>query len=272
MAVGIRTVVDGPLPVAPPHTLIARSQVVTEPDERFGNGLAVRGYPCGVPGVWDPCSSGAERLKSSAPAGGWTNASTFVAVLGFVCGSPGLAWDEYRTRAAASFAAREHVPVELEFWTGGLFDETPHLASDDADTVTTTAEHPVEALAALEDALVGRGVIHMRSGMATILGSLGALALDAQGRLVTINGNIVVPGQGYPGTGPGGEAPDGSEWLYATGEVAIRRGDVVLVPGTEAEALDRATNDVTLYAERDYVVAWDACNHLAAEASRTSTP
>ena len=74
-AVGPAFDLDGPLPVAPPHSLLEtelldedgnRVGVVVERDAtRVLNGVNVYSYPTGCPGLWEPCSDGTFRTKSA---------------------------------------------------------------------------------------------------------------------------------------------------------------------------------------------------------------
>ena len=63
-AVGVRLDLDGPRPVAPPHSLLATPGVVVAEDTgRWMNGVVLDIYPEDVPSVWDPCSAGTFRSK-----------------------------------------------------------------------------------------------------------------------------------------------------------------------------------------------------------------
>ena len=75
--------------------------------------------------------------------------------------------------------------------------------------------------------------------------------------------NIIVPGSGYPGTGPGGTTPAATEtWLYVTDLVNIRMDDPVVTPDNFAQALDwgQADQPNTLRFRAQKLVAADYAN------------
>jgi hypothetical protein len=78
-AVGPALDLDGPLPVAPEHSLLEtmvpaphapggerrlRSVVVDRDPTRVLNGVNVWGYPTGCSELWEPCSDGTFRVKT----------------------------------------------------------------------------------------------------------------------------------------------------------------------------------------------------------------
>ena len=105
----------------------------------------------------------------------------------------------------------------------------------------------------------------------------GYLLRDAGGVITTLMGDIVVADAGYPGTGPvGADAtvdtqPAGSDrqWIYTSQLVQVRLGEVELLPGTLtaaqdlAAALDRGTNDLTVWAQRLALYQLDPCARIA---------
>jgi hypothetical protein len=93
--------------------------------------------------------------------------------------------------------------------------------------------------------------------------------------LRTPRGTIVVPGVGYPNTGPGG-ADGGADdtWLYATGLTEVRVDSNIdflpVDPRTDPDwlpkAMNRGINQFTLYAMRWGVASWTGQCHLAVHA------
>ncbi len=75
--------------------------------------------------------------------------------------------------------------------------------------------------------------------------------------LVTVNGTRVAAGGGYQGATPSGQvaASAGESWVYATGPVEVRLGEVAVLD--IKDVLDRSNNDVTFRAERYVLVTWD---------------
>ena len=71
-------------------------------------------------------------------------------------------------------------------------------------------------------------------------------------------GTLVAVGAGYIGVVPDGEAALAAdqEWAFATGFVQVRRGELFVNPAVYSQAIDRAFNEVTYYAERNYLLSW----------------
>lgn len=119
--------------------------------------------------------------------------------------------------------------------------------------VSTTALPTVSsgvALGYLEQILAqnygGVGVIHMSRLAATHLWEF----LEVQGgKLVTKLGTPVVAGAGYENI----TTPTADFTMFASGPVVLYRGDI----DTRENSLDRATNQASIIAQRDYVLGWD---------------
>jgi len=281
--------VDGPLPLAPQYGLLqaARSPVVRiipndEGPLRWGGGAQIYPYPPDAGHGFDSCS-----VYGSTPTekeeGSEIDLPIFDALtvyLAETCSSFGIGNDaEFRARAVAALAAVEGRVVEREFMAGDVFPGSPHLADGAGDFPNgTTATSVVDAFATLEEVIAdsGRqGLIHCSPAVATKAASELVLETSSNGVLRTIGcGTVVIPGQGYAGdaSDPAGApaAAAKESWVYATGPVDVRRSDVEVVPGTLAEALDRAMNVVTYRAERYYLVDWDTAVQAAVLVDRCS--
>lgn len=138
--------------------------------------------------------------------------------------------------------ATEQRSVEEQLWAS--------LVANSVSTVTLTAFNPGVVLGYLEQQLAenygGQGAIHMNRLTATYLWEY----LEVQGgKLVTKLGTPVVAGAGYDSL----VSPLDKFKMFASGPVVIYRGDV----DTRENALDRATNQVSIIAQRDYVLGWD---------------
>jgi hypothetical protein len=126
---------------------------------------------------------------------------------------------------------------------------------------------PTRGLQLLQDALDtgfgGQGMIHVQKQTATNLTKVrrvGSMMLD-------MFDNIVVPGAGYPGTGPdkgeggGGKAPGaGCAYMFASTLVMVRaEKEGTVFPDTFAEAVDWGQggfpNTIRFYAEK-FAVAY----------------
>lgn len=233
---------------------------------------------CGSAGVFDLCESGAFEITSGPdivafqPFGVWA---------GDECGTWGFDARDFRGRAERQLRSCEGAQIEAEFWTGALardkvnddpdstFSVNRYLASEDSDVITSGADTPTNVLALLEQALGDcncgqQGMIHATRGVASLWHQGGALRREGN-LLLTVNDTIVVPGAGYPGSGPYGPAADGHVWAYATGMVEVRRGPIVVTPDSFEKARNRADNDLEFYAARPAAATWDGCCLFAAE-------
>jgi hypothetical protein len=265
MSAGPPIILNGPLPVPYSFGLFSAATLVSETDERWGNGAQVRMYPCTVPNAFDPCATGTFRPKSEQPTSAESLLfSAWTAYLHDECAAGGFGSDEdLKRRAQLAFGATEQWIVESELAFGGIMPSNPYLADSNGNVGPTLG--PSDALAYLEKKIgqSGKaGIIHADRATASVWSSLGALRVVGD-KLLTFLGTPIAAGGGYAGVAVDGEAPpdDATQsWAFATGGVEIRRSpEIFLVPGTLAEAMDRSVNLVKYKAERDYLVTWDRC-------------
>lgn len=284
-------VVDGPPPQPPLYSLLNSARVVPDADaggvERWGNGVQVYPYPPGPGHVEDACASGSERDKDAGETVPLPSFAAMIVYLAETCSSLGIfgqglsnaeAQDRFTARARSVLAAVESATVEREFYAGDVLGLNPFLADGNGTFPNgDTAADVVEAFGLLENEIAvsgRRGLIHVSPRLATTAKAAHLIDRDDRsGQVVTINGTIVVPGQGYADDAvhPVGHpvASTGEEWAYATGPVDVRRGAPELLPGTIAEALDRGSNTITYRVERPYVVDWDTVVQAAVLVDRT---
>jgi hypothetical protein len=192
---------------------------------------------------------------------------------------------DFPGRASRNVLASEAYWLEHELMLNSLaLPGNPYILDPAVvkTTVTSSAIAPWHALARVEQAaatdLPGeRILIHVRPKI--LLELAGANLVRREGNVwLTPMDSIIVPGRGYPGTGPNGEAPTwGSEWIYATGRVQVRRGSIEIIPGqvektTEnpfgipPQAINRQTNDIHVTAQRIVSVSFNPqCAVIAAE-------
>lgn len=159
--------------------------------------------------------------------------------------------------ARAALITREEKAVEHALWTNAdRFNDGSQLPVSLFPFGSTLAgPGPVSFLAgvsALEsfagDQYHSVAVIHAPRGMATWAARNKVLERDGN-HYVTPLGTMWSFGRGYPNTGPDGTpAAPGTAWLYISGQVVVRRGEI-RVPSV-AEALNRENNEVNLIAER----------------------
>lgn len=192
-----------------------------------------------------------------------------------------MTWDEYRRLALENLELGESKALEAEFWSGAKNPSNPSLVhstpNDDAHILNPggaaapVAVNPTFALMLLAQALANcgtgaQGMIHATAALAERWSgqyeiSPTGQAVDNKVLITRGRGDIIVDGAGYPGTGPFGQPPPAPNeaWAYATGIVNVRLGEPQLYPETLAEALDRATNTVTVRAEVSAAAVWNLC-------------
>jgi hypothetical protein len=274
----VRKPILGPFPEAPKVSLLTVGNVVTERDNRWENGAEMLAELCGnQDGRFDLCAV----TNKTMGTGGVREAIDPVGIYAAAaCKSTfGFELADYVARAKRRLLAIQAWHVENEFWTGSTIETNPHLADEDTTDVTPgpgTALTPSVALGLLEEAMAStiktRGIIHC-----TLLGFnlLAARQLihqpPGQQLPMTWAGNLVVPGGGYTGSDPAGATHAGaSEYIYATGMVDIRLGEIQQRPDNFRDATDRATNSVIFVAERSAMVTVDTCSILGIKVNVTA--
>lgn len=266
--------------VAPPDYMDAP---VPEP-ARFGLFSVARMLPdAGLrwqPGVeWEPLSGTPADLASSsclpapysddaaghplvARAGGdREEALPFVVVGSYVCPTFSRDLEEAENRARQHLSLWEERAVEEAIAAGG-FDNAPTFqGATDLTPAGGTAEaaHGVGLLEAeLARGYAGLGTIHSPRVASAVLVDRAGVRRQGQ-RMETAVGTLVAFGGGYDiaNVGPDGSIPaEGETWLYATSRPWVRRGEVFVTPDGLFRP-DTANNDVTIFAQRVYLVGWE---------------
>lgn len=220
--------------------------------------------------VRGPCSSAEiEPGYGNLPP---VTAIPYTIVVADECSSFGFEERDFKGRAQRLLENATPSAIEHEFWTGEVAQAeglpNNYLTNPESVTDLTPATAPSVArgMQILQDAIGscgfgGQGMIHtMYQTAPNLLAArrVGPLLLD-------VFDNIIVPGAGYPGTGPGGEEPTtGTAWMYATDLVMVRAQDEgVVFPNSFSEALDREHNLIRFYAEKFAVAYFDAACHFA---------
>lgn len=217
--------------------------------------------------------------SEGVPAKGGT---AFTVYADIECTPVGNFWQEAEARARAALTNNEPRAVEATFWTGeittGPAGETvyPHLAATTevygngndvllqpaATVLVTGAVDITTAVGMLEGALAdcygGVGALHAPREVLAHMAN--AYLLKQVGPQLRTYGDIPIAfGAGYPGTSPAGVTPPtNTVWMYATGAVMLRRGNIVIT-SDRTQALDRSVNTERLFAERTYQISWDCC-------------
>ena len=143
---------------------------------------------------------------------------------------------DFEGRARRKLENGKGQAIAREFWAGTLataksypnrfladsncVDVTPGTVPDLLGAYALLAQQLAQGPSSL--GMGGQGMIHCipRAVPETFW------AVSTTGLLTDLNGNIIVPDDGYPGTGPNGNAnktpPAGQTWLYATDLVMVR--------------------------------------------------
>lgn len=267
---------DGVAPSALPYGLLSVAQIEPVTEVRFENGVGYYPYPCGPAKKFDQCATVVVPKTTSTQTAA-QDFGAFTVYLAAQCTMRGVgnSDDEYRRRAMAAFEAYEPQQVELEWWEGGIQPNNPHLTTAAGLTLPngSTITNLMNGLAILEGLVVRDAVIHASRRMVTGWASQHLVHDNGDGVLRTKLGTPVAAGAGYTGKEPSGQPANGGtvEWAYVTTRPSVFRSNAVLLPDTAAEALNRTLNDFTIYAERQYVVAFDQCIRAAVRIDRNQT-
>jgi hypothetical protein len=201
----------------------------------------------------------------------WQAATPFVIYNAIQCAPVGMS--DATVRANARLGWNEHRLVERGFFLGEQGNRTA-LATN-----ATTALTPLEASDPGLDIFEALGVIESAAQNATntqlVIHAPRALAAWASherlvfrdgSQLVTPLGNLWAFGAGYGYEGPDGTAHPEQAWLYATGEMVIRRSQVV-----SNEVFSAPTNLALAVAERAVLVTAE-CTQVAAKVAFLPAP
>lgn len=275
-AVGPARSLDGPLPVAPPHSLLRtnlydeggnRTGVVVERDAtRVLNGVNVYSYPTGCPSLWEPCSDGTFRTKSSENEWPLPRFDSIVVYQGIECSTISVGGDpeDLFRRVERVLDATLSAGVEEALAAGVAGSDNPFFGDANVDVLNSgTAVSPRVGISFLEEAIGSTcrsGMIHATPAVvAGLLAPIGPIS-DA---LTTANDTPIVSGMGYQDVDtPWLATPDATEdWVFATGPVYVYLGPVAMT--TPKQSIDRADNVVTFFAERYVLAVWDTALQAA---------
>lgn len=260
--------------VAPTFGLEAAAKPITSA-ERWEDGVKWQPEQCAGGGrATIDCGSGPASEAASTPAE--ASAEPFVVFAGETCSSFGYLARDWNGRARRQLIATRSAQMAEELWTGSLNLAGLALVDATSDILTTAPTTARAALGLLEAGLAhylqGRqGMIHVTPQLLVELVA-ETVAKPAGNVYTSPMGHLIVADAGYPGTGPTDAAVDfASQWAYGTAIVGLYLGPVVFNPGTLdasrvlAQAMDRATNDITVVAEQTVLLAVDSCAHVAAQ-------
>lgn len=276
MAIAPDVNIKPPAPQRPRHSIL--DFVVTDEEgldpnvedgaggERWQGGFALLEEPCTVPGYFDPCSTGIDRVKDlTVEDRDLDNRyDPFVAYVPYECTAAGFDRENYGDKVLDLLESGFAKAVESAFWNE-LEDASAESVNDifgGGDPVS-----PRLALASLTQGLAdcangSLGTIHAPAGIVQLWIEGGALYEDEDGRLRTVaRGDYVIAGSGY--------AVESPVVAYATGLVEVRLGKPMLIPDSFSEAFDRATNKVVALGERVAAVTYSGCCVLSVEIDPT---
>lgn len=253
-----RAYVEAPSNTAPRYGLFAAANGPFElPAHASGGGLEYETGLCLLPyGYAINCEDPATKTYTDGVD--LITGDPFAVVLAKRCGTVGMTPERWTRFLMEGLLAGEQAAVESIF-SDETFDQAPGLANATGVATLAAAANVIAGIGALEAWLAARygpvGVIHIPAVAAHQVQSGGGLRWDGS-RWRTALGNIVSFGN-YKGLTPAGAAPAaGHTTFYITGQVTIwRSGNVFLTP--YGEAIDKATNQLYGFAEREYVIAYD---------------
>lgn len=265
-------VFEGPQLTPPRISLLSAAEIVPMEGDRWTTGFDLILEGCEDTRVYAICPADDADPKEFTGGGSNEAYKPYVLYATDKC-STWPAQREYYDRAQRKLLTGEAAVLEEQLWTGevnGTAFTNPNLAGE-AVTISTAVNGAEEALVVLEQAMgmasAARGMIHIRPQVLGVLLDHRIVRQEGNTYLSPMN-NIVVPGRGYPGTGPTGQAVGATEWMYGhPGIVQVRRGPVIrLGEDNLASQVSRYTNDRLVLVERVVHVALDnACVVYAIE-------
>ena len=262
-AVGITTALDGPLPVAPPQSLLNTPGVVVNADDfdsRVFAGANVWMYPMGCSELWEPCLDGTFRVKDDASTMITQRFDSFVVYKPITCSTFGFgngSIDELAERASVTLRATLSAAVERALAEGVASSNNPFFGDGNVHILNSgTAVSARIGVSHLEQAIgltCRSGLIHMTPAS---IAALPAPLREGES-LATANGTLIASGMGYQGIDTSALGTPGAtqDWAFATGGVKIYLGPTRMT--TAKESIDRAINEVTFRAEMYVLAVWD---------------
>lgn len=262
----------------PPYGLLQTITPFTPTDVHWeGAGINWEDDLCGdgVQTFLDLCPPATGFTKPTQRGLNFCESDPFIAVGSFDCTPVGRPAGEAFDIARRRLLAWEGSQVERTLWTGITSNGTvsPSFSAGNStcgispvDVNPAGAVNPVSAISKLEvalaDSIACGGIIHVPYSLLAYL-KVNRLVEVIGDKLYSPSGYQIVAGQGYPGSGPANvAAAAGTAWIFATGPMVIARSNVIMVPGSVPEAVNRTINNVTVRAERVYSVGF-TCSLLA---------
>ena len=261
--VGPAVALDGPLPVAPPQSLLNTPGVLVDGDdftERVFNGANVWMYPTGCAELWEPCLDGTFRQKEYLSTQLTQRFDSFVVYKPVTCstfGFGGDSIDELAERASRTLGATLSAAVERALAEGVDSSSNPFFGDANVNILNSgtavTARIGVSFLEQAIGATCRQGMIHMTPASVAALPA----PLREGESLATANGTLIASGMGYQGIDTAALGTPGAtqDWAFATGGVKVYLGPARMT--TPKESIDREINEVTFRAEMYVLAVWD---------------
>lgn len=268
------------LPVDPPEAsaasygLVNSGTLVRESDDHWQGGFAFPNHLCRttVRNINPIDSTKTDTVHAESAGQDIVEYLPFVVDASDSMSTMGWKVEDLRDRLKNQLELCTQKAVEREFWTGAIstasgWSNQYLAAGPGVVTNITPGGGPVAAktgLAMLEEALGSEGcglngVIHGTRGAISSLIVFMERGGEDGDTLYTPLGNMVIAGSGYPGTSPTGVAPAaGQSWLYATGPVSVRLGEIVIIPDND-DRFNTSINSVEVRAERFAAATWSGC-------------
>jgi hypothetical protein len=269
-------------PVSSPDTaaasfgLVNSGTLVKETDDHWQGGYAFENFLCRsmIRNVNPLDSTKQDVVWTPDLTQNFVNYTPFVIDVTDSMSTIGHTMEEVRARLKDTLEKSSQKALEREFWTGAL-STASGWGNQYLATAGTTDLTPVggsvpakTGLAMLEGAIGScaggyNGTIHgTRDAISSII-----VFMDKGGEsgdtLYTPLGNMVIAGAGYTGTSPAGVAPAaGTSWLYATGPVNVRLGEMLTFPEDDKywnNSYNATINNIELRAERFGAASWSGC-------------
>jgi hypothetical protein len=272
-AVGITAALDGPLPVAPPQSLLNTPGVVQEAGRgldgerieinRVLAGANVWMYPAGCAQLWEPCLDGTFRVKSDESTQITQRFDSFVVYTPITCSVFGMdnqALTSLGERAQRVLNATLSAGVERALAAGVADSSNPFFGDTNVVELNSgTAVAPRVGVSFLEEWIGTNcrlGLLHLTPA---VVAGLPAPLREGP-TLATANGTPIVSGMGYQDitTDDLSEPGEGEDWVFATLGVNVFLGPTrIPVP---KQAVQRDINLVTFLAETYVLAVWDGYN------------
>jgi hypothetical protein len=243
-------VVDPPPLTAPPHSLLRAADTTRDADPDWEKGLqyvpeAPGGYVARASWCSDAAAADVEHLTTVPDT---VDYEPWEAEFRDPCElTVGYRAEEVTARLRRVADASESFVIARELWTGEVARAfgLPNAYLANGPTVVSAGPVSPKRGIGLLEAAVGEALMGQQ---ATFHVSRAArpyfYELVKVGNLLYTNlDNLIVADAGYPGTPPDGEAAaDGVAWIYATGQVVIRRSPLMMFASADAEVVDPANN------------------------------